>query len=123
MNEGSEYCIAQVALLCALAHIMRQLPSISESTVQQCLEVVDRIGRAYAWQWPKQRPRVHAALCELLGALASKQALLMGFLPQFVACLLAHTLQPPEAGTVQLGRPRMTPSCDFRVSTPATAAF
>lgn len=102
------YYQVQVALLRALSRIMRQLPSISESTLQQCLDIVDRVGRGYASLWPKQRPRVHAALCELLGALAPKQALLMGFLPQLVACLLAHTLRPPEAEALQPGAAMMS---------------
>jgi hypothetical protein len=80
---------------------MAQLPSFSEGTLQQCLEIADRIARAYAGLFPKQRPRVHAAFCELLGALVPDQVLLRGFLPRFVARLLAHTLRPPDAGALQ----------------------
>jgi hypothetical protein len=92
-----------VNLLRSLSCIVGQLPSISESTLQQCLGIVDSIGRGYPSLWPKQRPRAHAAVCRLLAALAPKQVLLQGFLPRLVACLLAHTLRPVDLDNVGPG--------------------
>lgn len=93
----------QVALLRALSRIMAELPHIPEITLQQCVDIADRIAQAYPSLWPKQQLPVHAAFCDLLAALAPKQALLNGLLPRLVACMLTHTLRPPETTTPQPG--------------------
>ena len=90
-------CCVQVALLRALARIMAKLPHIPEMTLQQSLDIANQVSRSYPSLWPKQQLQVHTALCSLLAALAPKQALLIGILPRFVACLLTHTLRPSEA--------------------------
>lgn len=100
----------QVALLRALAGIVTQLPHIPEVTLQQCLDITDRIARSYGSMWPKQQLRVHSALCSLLAALAPKQAPLAGLLPRLVACLLTHTLRPDYAAPQQTGRFTFTTS-------------
>jgi len=82
---------------------MAELPHIPEITLQQCVDIADRVAQAYPSLWPKQRPPVHAALCELLAALAPKEALLTGLLPRLVACMLTHTLRPPETTAPQPG--------------------
>lgn len=89
----------------ALAGIVAQLPHIPEVTLQQCLDISDRVARSYGSMWPKQQLRMHSALCSLLAVLAPKQAALAGLLPRLVACLLTHTLRPPDAAPQQTGGP------------------
>lgn len=61
------------------------------------MQLAQRIGRGYAWLWPKQRPAADGALQQLLLALSARPTLLQTVLPQLVTGLLGHTLRHTDA--------------------------
>ncbi|KAK9861516.1 hypothetical protein WJX84_003424, partial [Apatococcus fuscideae] len=94
----------EVVLLQALTQHMIYLKATDESRLQQCLRAVTGISARYGQLWPKQRPRVHQPLCDLLSAASSQPGCLQIVLPRLVSTLLQHTLKPEEIADQQAGQ-------------------
>ncbi len=97
--------MGQVVLLRALTQHLVYLETIDETRLQQCLRAVNGICANYPQLWPKQRPRVHQPLCELLLAASSQAGCLEVVLTRLVSTLLQHTLKPDEVADQQAGAP------------------
>ena len=87
-----------MVLLRALTQHLKYLDAVDETRLQHCLRAVDGICTNYPQLWPKQRPRVHQPLCELLLAASSQEGCLEVVLPRLVSSILQHTLKADEAG-------------------------